>query len=300
MKRWLSMTVGITIATAILLVYGCSSSLIRYVITEPPVEAEIDIKGLEPKDKIIEVSDVYNGSYCAGDTFWVVVKRKKKYLLGKIDIRSGNVNHLVPMEAYDPRHPIYWTTLEENQMGFMGKVKGSFLARMTGNGTTDKYGFEAEKVFWGEQNHLVSITYQWKKNEDKMIDIAYENSASTQRFLIGNDVIDMLASHGYNWAFFRTGNVRKCRFYPAGDNTYLGIEPNTLEDTYVVTFVVFDTQLKESWGADLDFRVPYVDGAVTRDEQLVGIVVGKPGSYSIKQYPVQSFVRNVKLHKAIQ
>jgi len=307
---------GLIVKTKILFVIvvlffmiGCAPSIVRFKMEEPIVQREVRVRGLESNDKIVEISDAYKGQYDQEGNFWVVISRKSNFFIGEIDFNSGNVTNLKVLDNYDSGYTIYWDKLNETKMGEGEKLGRSCLTGccMGVPIKTDEYGFDAEKSFWGDKNHRIQISWQWAQiSRSHQYGTEYRRHGKiSQKFLKGDNVasINENNSFGYFSNYDVRGNIKKFRFYPAGDDIYIGAQPSPpLEEIIKVDFFAYDLKTSSSYGADMDFLEPnyYVDTGVNRDGNLVSIITGSPGNYLIRQFSAKDFIKAIKLFKASQ
>lgn len=283
---------------------GCKKG-VRYQMMAPKSET-VALQGLEPKDKIIEVFDNYNGVIAKDTWMWMVIKREKEYNICKADLAKGQVSDIQLLTTYNPNQPLYWTKFSETKMGSGEACMGACLSATAFGGTVEKWGFDGEKEFWGDPNHLVAISYQYVRKESThgyqySYTVSSEDSGARQRFTKGDIIIDIDKSHGYAHAFGEKIH-HKARYYPLSTNIYIGFQPNSLKNVEIVDLFVYDIGVKESWGADMDFEKGsyYVDTAVLPDSSAVCIIVGQSGNYTIKQYKINEVVKAIKMFKVIQ
>lgn len=289
-------------------VVGCAPSVVRYKMEEPVVQREVNIRGLESNDKIIEISDAYRGQYDQEGKFWIVINRKPDFFIGKIDLNSGNVTNLKVLDNYDFDYTIYWDKLDETKMGGGEKVGRACLSGccMGVPVKTDEYGFDAEKIFWGDKDHRFQISWQWAQTSRSHSYVTYHTYEGkvAQKFLKGDNIVTINTNNSYGYFYnLVRGNIRKWRLYPVGEDTYIGAQPSLpLEEIAEVVFLAYDLKTSSSYGADMDFIGPryYVDTGVNRDGNLVSIITGSPGNYVIRQFPAKDFIKAIKLFKAVQ
>ncbi len=306
---WKHLQAGFLVLLAFMLLSGCGASKgVVYEMTEPTPEP-VGIKGLSSDDQIVEMVDYANGKAAERNQLLVVVKRDREYHLGSLDFTSGTVSNLTPLQQYDPQHPLYWQKLEEEELSGLGKCWGTCMSATAIGGTTEKYGFYAEKEFWGDKDHKVTISYQFKKEEETRsgwytsTTYTTTQAKATEKFIMGDKVEEANQVSGY-WGNFRSnGNVRKARYYPVGsEDYYFGAQPDLPEQSEFVRFFVYYPNNNNMSGAQADYRSskPYVDAGVIRSGALVGIIVGKPGEYMLKRFSAPDFAKAIKLHRAVQ
>lgn len=284
---------------------GCAKG-IRYQMAAAQAQ-KVTVQGLEPNDKIIEVFDNYNGTISTGTWMWMVINKGKDYKIGKIDLIKGQVSDIQPLTTYNPSKPLYWTKFNENKMGGGEACVGACMSTTAFGGTVEKWGFDMEKEFWGDPDHLVAISYQYAKKESTHGSQYYSytktesQSGARQRFTKGETIVDIDKCIGYSDTF-ALKTYPRARYYPISPNIYIGCQPNMMKDTTIVDLFVYDTNSKESWGADMDFEKGnyYVDGAVTPDCSTACLIFGQPGNYSVLQYKPKEVIKAIKMFKTIQ
>ncbi|MBI4726547.1 hypothetical protein HY768_04880 [candidate division TA06 bacterium] len=300
MKR----TLAICLLIGLTLCLGCATISVRYQMTAPQPQT-VTVQGLDPKDKIIEVFDNYQSTVATGTWMWMVLKRGNAYNLCKIDLVGGRVSDIQPLTTYNPAQPFYWTKFAETKMGGGAACVGACMSATPCGGTTNKWGFEIEKQFWGSTNHSVSISYQYSEKSSSDFGQSYRASewqaGFRESFAKGDTIVDIGKYNGYSNTYLLKTHP-KARYYPLFANVYIGFQPNSMKDVAIVDMFIYDIVQKEAWGADLDFGKGsfYVDGAVTPDYSTACLIIGQPGNYTIRQYKPNELMRAIKMFKTIQ
>ena len=301
----------ILLLAAMALTTACGAGGIRYVLMPPEVK-EIRITGLTPGDTIIEVFDNYKGKNAELGNLWIQVKRGSSYLLGKINFNSGVVSNLEPNYGDSARY-FYWTNLQESIMDEGSRMLGCCLSMTAFGGTTEKYGFEAEKIFWGDREESVKISFQYKRQEATysyggFITPAYsytdtkEFGGAIQSFIKGEKIYGISRVTGYAHNFNVDGNVLKARFYPVNETNYVGIQPASLKKCSSVVLFHYDTEQLASYGAVMDFPsgIYYVDAGLPLDSDSFGIIDQSGDDYFLLLYKVDQLTRAIQLLKVMQ
>jgi hypothetical protein len=287
---------------AIFVMGGCAPNIVRYKMDEPQNKQVFKISGLSLKDEVVEIFDTYSDQVTDETNLWICTKQLQKYSVGKLNVLTGEITDLTPITNYDRQKTFYWTMLNEQGMGAGAQV-GNALMAMTIGQSTDKYGFSAEKVFWGDPDHKVMIDYQYKQKTSSgySYSTTTTQSAATQKFIKGEEIYSIGSSAGYSDTY-ALRMVKKARYYPVSENTYVGFQPNSQKMNTIADMFVYDISKASSIGADMDFGKPnyYIDAAVTKDGKKTIIVTGMKGAYSIIVFNTSDVVRAVKLMKAIQ
>jgi hypothetical protein len=289
---------------------GCQPTGVRYMFDAPKAEVS-PLKGLNGEDEIIEVTDFNGTNWAEGNNLFTVIHRGDDYLAGRLDLTTGQVSDLAIVPGYKEEKPLYWTRLEEDQLSGLGKCWGGCMASTPCGGTTGRYGFNAEKIAWGNENKKVMLSYQFEQIQQTQSTgyrssqtVTTVNAALTQKFIEGDTIITIEKSDGFYKAFNSTGNIKRARYYPIDANTYLSFQPDGMDkDNKITDFITYNLKERKSMGADLDFPGDdgnfYVDGGVTRDGALVAIVTGEPGKYKVNRYNSTAFVKAVRLFRAV-
>jgi hypothetical protein len=297
-----------------LLFSSCMPPILRYELAEKPDFKSMAITGLTEDQKIIEVSDKYKDNLSDGTNFWIVIQENGEYKIGMFNLTNGKVTDLKALkdDEYNPENPFYWDNLQVSKQGFFGACCGACMAQTAIGGTTDKYSFNATKYVWGNKEFKIMISYSFVL-EQKTINYGgsrYSHGDTevktksqgqcTQQFIKGEDFINIENFTGYDNGF-STKAVTKTRYYRLTDNIFTSIQPMTLDMTETSRLFIYDLEKKSSWGAELQFKEQnYVDAAVSKDGSIIGILVGTPGKYELRQYDTKSYIRAVKTLITVQ
>jgi hypothetical protein len=289
---------------------GCGANLVRYVMDEPPF-TDIEVKGIDNEDQIIEVSDAYKNQVNDDGTFWCVVYKDGNYQLGKLNVETGEIKDLSPLSEtdYSEEQSIYWDSFNEEGMGGGEACIGACLSQTAFGGTTDKYGLNAQKNIWGNPENTVKVSYQYTQEQSTSTYYTTTSwqSGATQTFSKNDKVATINVSDGYVHAFnLRAGKY--ARYYPIDDNNYLGLQEQNKDGEnmlYVITYLLNfndESANQKSFGARLEnLDGIYVDGCVTRDGKIACIILKKGyDKYIIQRANTKDLVKNVKMFRTIQ
>ena len=277
-----------------LLLTGCGPT--RYSMKEPEFK-DIQITGLGPDNEIVEATDVYNNQSAGDNAGWLVMKQGKQYQVGILDIATGSVSNLQPLDTYSPDKPLYWTKLTENKMSGGSKCLGACMSQTAFGGTTEDYSFIAEKYFWGNDQHRVHLEYSLKKSASASFG---STSTSTEtggrlKFLQGDNTMEPLSIYGHQDIFATNSNVLKSRYYPIGEKQYLSVQPEEPRGASRIAIIYFDLgSEKSSWGAQYSIPERYVDCCISKDGKIIEVIMGKEGRYTLRRYTQESINPNVK------
>lgn len=287
-----------SLIVAALLLTSCGPT--TYVMKEPEFK-DVVITGLSKGTNIIEVSDIYDNQLSKNNSYWIVVRSEKKYQIGKIDMVSGAVTDLKPLDVYSNDKPLYWTNLNENKMSTGAKLLGACMSSTAIGGTKEDYSFIAEKYFDNNDQHLVHVEYSIKESGRKDLYGGGTEEITWGRklkFLIGDKILEPLSEFGHIHIFSSNRNILKSRFYPIGERQYISIQPNEPKGTNKIAIIYYDLgRDKSSWGAQYKLPKNYVDCCVSQDGKIVGIIIGKEGNYILRQYSSENMIKNVKALK---
>lgn len=295
MQKFLLCFISLVLVT--LLLTSCGPT--RYSMKEPEFK-DVQVMGLDPKNEIVEATDIYNNQTAGDNVYWLVVKQDKKYHIGHLDISSGVVTNMQPLDTYSPEKPLYWTKLAEAKMSGGSQLLGACMSQTAFGGTTEDYSFIAEKYFGGDEQHRVHIEYSLKESgsaswNEKRTEKSW---AGRLKFLFGDNTMEPLSIYGHQDIFTPNSNVLRSRYYPIGERQYLSVQPEEPKGASRIAIIYFDLgRDKSSWGAQYSLPKKYVDCCVSKDGKIINFIMGKEGNYFMRQYTPTSIIANVKALK---
>lgn len=291
-----------------LLFLGCSPNIVRYVADEPKYK-DINIEEINSDEEIVEISEAYKKEIDKKGLYWVVILKDDEHFLNKIDLMTGKITRLNQKIEYDPDQPIYWDMFTEDKMDVGESCIGGCLAATPIGGTTSKYGFNAEKMFWGDPDHKVNISYAYSESRSSTSSTIYTTTSqgSTQKFIKNDKIVDINVFNGYVGAF-SLGVANKIRYFPVDKNNYIGVQPNSRSDINTITCLAYvvdysnESANQKSFGADFTLPVPYyyIDAGVTKDGNTLSMVLLSGKKYILRKYPCKEFTKNIKLLRTVQ
>ena len=296
----------------VVILSGCGSS-IEYSFVEP-VSKDVKIEGLEKNDVIIELSDSYKDVYTDGKEFWVVIEKNKStqklgeessnYFIGKIDFSTGLISNLTKLNNYDiDEKSIYWSVSQEDYHGIGQKILNFF-----GSGDSRKwYVFDGSKYIWGYKNNQILYGYAWNDNSKVVSENAKYKTISTSEdraiyttFQNGEQTIFITNTFGYPH-FIDDGNhtAKKSRIYKINEKTFIGMQPSNLTSSDEICFFTYElnnqTGMGSSYGAKpKNLNGYYIDAAVDKEGNQVGVIYMKSGKYTLKKYDAMEFAKSIK------
>lgn len=268
----------------------------RYSMKEPEFK-DIQVTGLDPKTEIVEATDIYNDRTAGDNVYWLVLKQDKKYQIGQIDITTGIVTNMKPLDTYSSEKPLYWTKLMEDKMSGGAKLFGMCMSGTAIGGTKEDYSFIAEKYFDGDEQHRVHVEYSIKEtgSQDWQAKRTEKSWAGRLKFLHGDNTMEPLSVYGHQDIFTPNSNVLRSRYYPIGEKQYVSVQPEEPKGASRVALIYFDLgRDKSSWGAQYSLPKKYVDCCVGKDGKKINFIIGKEGNYVLRQYFSESVISNVK------
>lgn len=296
--------------------FGCGSSLRLQYTVDPPLPDESIIRGLNAKDKIIEIFDAYNGRPVRDGRLWMVVQRGKAFALGELDLGSGKVKLVKRLRVYDHDSTLYWTAFREKRIGVGKRLLGSLAGALGGEGTTDAYNASARKVFWGIRGNYAVITYGFERTHQTNLlaatatngDLEVTNTNANllgQTFISGGDSFNIVNTEGFRmvvqWDSQKgKSNMKRSRYYPTQKMGYFMSFHPDLYKKKVVYFCAHELKTETVWAAGLVFPEEFIDAGITKDGAWLGVVTGKPGQYILRRYAALDFIDGVQNFKIRQ
>jgi hypothetical protein len=286
----------VLIVVSVVALTGCGST--RFTMQEPSAK-DMSITGIGKETKIVEMTDSYDGQLSSSNSLWVVVKEEDdKYRVGSLDLTSASVTNFKEVQDFNSDSSSYWTKLKLSTMGGGAKIVGALFSGTIFGGKTEDYSFEVQKVFGGDENHRVHVSYGYTESGSSVFGTqkTETHTGSKLKFVIGDNVAEPVEAYGYTDRFgLLNENIKKTRFYPIGDRRYVSIQPEKPEGGRTISFLFYDLgTAKTSWGAEFELNKEYVDGGVSKDGSTISIVLGEPGEYTLRRYTPQTLIDSVK------